>query len=142
MNKQPISATASLLRGWRASERPVLTVRLQDPLPCGCRFRAAVIGVVVGGGQIQRRYYCETHDEISGNPISSRSLPPHTPGVDMPVHDDNAGPYCERCAAPHAELHHWAPRHAFDDADNWPTGWLCRACHRRWHATVISTVEL
>jgi hypothetical protein len=41
---------------------------------------------------------------------------------------------CEHCGrVDGVELHHWAPRGQFEDFDTWPTGWLCRACHRRWH---------
>jgi hypothetical protein len=43
-------------------------------------------------------------------------------------------PPCERCGAEGAnELHHWAPRHLFDDADGWPTSYLCKGCHVEWH---------
>jgi len=32
------------------------------------------------------------------------------------------------------EEHHVAPRVAFgDEADRWPTVWVCRRCHERWH---------
>lgn len=44
---------------------------------------------------------------------------------------------CEVCGAEGAECHHWAPRAFFgDEADRWPTSYLCPACHARWHATV------
>lgn len=45
---------------------------------------------------------------------------------------------CERCGATEAgvEVHHWAPRHLFDDADNWPVSYLCRSCHTEWHQVV------
>jgi hypothetical protein len=46
---------------------------------------------------------------------------------------DHTPPTCERCGHPEVELHHWAPRALFDDADKWPTAHLCRTCHRRWH---------
>ena len=42
-------------------------------------------------------------------------------------------PLCERCGAAGTELHHYAPRSLFDDADDWPTGYLCRPCHTKWH---------
>lgn len=43
-------------------------------------------------------------------------------------------PPCERCGAhTGVEEHHWAPRALFDDADLWPTSWLCPSCHLRWH---------
>lgn len=31
------------------------------------------------------------------------------------------------------EYHHFAPRHLFEDADNWQTGYLCKFHHARWH---------
>jgi hypothetical protein len=42
-------------------------------------------------------------------------------------------PYCQKCGQPGAERHHWAPQALFDDADQWPMDYLCRACHTRWH---------
>jgi protein-arginine kinase activator protein McsA len=43
---------------------------------------------------------------------------------------------CEVCKADEYEKHHWAPQHLFPDADSWPTSYLCRACHRKWHQVV------
>lgn len=40
------------------------------------------------------------------------------------------------CISTDTEYHHWAPRHLFDDADNWPGSWLCRVHHPAWHAIV------
>lgn len=41
---------------------------------------------------------------------------------------------CEKCGGvDNVERHHWAPREAFSDADQWPTAVLCRDCHVRWH---------
>ena len=56
----------------------------------------------------------------------------------LPLVRDERGesPACERCGAIGVEEHHWAPRSLFDDAAEWPTGWLCRPCHRRWHSTL------
>jgi hypothetical protein len=38
------------------------------------------------------------------------------------------------CGQP-AELHHFAPRNwfGFEEADNWPTAWLCPMHHKEWH---------
>lgn len=36
--------------------------------------------------------------------------------------------FCRKC-----EFHHYAPRHLFDDADTWATGYLCVKCHQEWH---------
>ena len=44
---------------------------------------------------------------------------------------------CARCSAVGpVEEHHWAPRHLFADADQWPVDDLCGACHRRWHEVI------
>lgn len=44
---------------------------------------------------------------------------------------------CERCGSEDgSELHHWAPQYLFDDADEWPTSYLCRDCHGEWHSKV------
>lgn len=34
------------------------------------------------------------------------------------------------------ECHHLAPHKFFTDADEWPTAWLCKACHDRWHTVL------
>lgn len=39
------------------------------------------------------------------------------------------------CTNPGSEYHHYAPRHLFEDADNWPGGPLCREHHKIWHET-------
>jgi hypothetical protein len=60
-------------------------------------------------------------------------------GVQWPVIRDYAAamPECERCGdASGIEVHHWAPRHLFRDADLWPTANLCRDCHQLWHRVV------
>ncbi len=41
---------------------------------------------------------------------------------------------CEHCGSDEgAQRHHWAPQAIFADAEDWPTGWLCRPCHTMWH---------
>ena len=40
---------------------------------------------------------------------------------------------CSVCGQLGTEWHHFAPRHLFEDADRWPTAYLCRAHHREWH---------
>ena len=37
------------------------------------------------------------------------------------------------CGRTDIELHHFAPRSLFPDADNWPCLPLCVRCHKRWH---------
>lgn len=41
---------------------------------------------------------------------------------------------CARCGGTAGtQLHHWAPRAIFEDADLWPMAYLCPPCHRTWH---------
>ena len=49
----------------------------------------------------------------------------------LPVDEDT--PHCEICGQQGAELHHYAPQHLFDNADDWPKGYLCVKHHREWH---------
>lgn len=63
------------------------------------------------------------------------------PNSDGPVVDDRTEGdiECERCGADGSaglELHHWAPRHLFRDAWNWPMSYLCVVCHREWHQRI------
>lgn len=44
---------------------------------------------------------------------------------------------CEHCGrVDGVEVHHWAPRSLFADADHWPVGRLCPGCHHEWHAVI------
>jgi hypothetical protein len=60
--------------------------------------------------------------------------------ADLPILRDylNRNPPCRRCGAWGAELHHFAPRDIFgsDEADLWPTAYLCPRCHAHWHSTM------
>lgn len=42
------------------------------------------------------------------------------------------------CTNRGSEYHHFAPRHLFEDADLWPTAWLCLEHHREWHRRTIT----
>lgn len=51
--------------------------------------------------------------------------------------DGRALPRCEVCSEAGAEEHHWAPWAIFgDESARWPRGFLCQACHARWHQLV------
>jgi len=49
---------------------------------------------------------------------------------------------CEVCNANEGEYHHWAPQYLFPDANKWPTSYLCRACHRKWHDLVTPNMSI
>ena len=62
---------------------------------------------------------------------------PNRPADGLPVVLDErtSRPPCARCGAFGTELHHFAPRSIFgtDEAEMWPTSWLCQDCHDYWH---------
>lgn len=37
------------------------------------------------------------------------------------------------CTNVGSEWHHYAPQHLFQDANDWPTGYLCKYHHDLWH---------
>lgn len=51
---------------------------------------------------------------------------------------------CTRCKTETGKLHehHYAPKYAFEDADDWGTILLCQHCHRRWHEVMTPDVHL
>jgi hypothetical protein len=55
----------------------------------------------------------------------------------LPLFDDFSAdaPACGYmgCQNKGTEYHHYAPRHLFDDADFWETGFLCLYHHNLWH---------
>ena len=40
------------------------------------------------------------------------------------------------CENKGTELHHFAPKQFFQDADNWPMNYLCKYHHDLWHKTI------
>lgn len=57
----------------------------------------------------------------------------------LPLLDSSMVPHypCVRCGTTtDVELHHWAPRALFSDADLWPMAYLCRICHTTWHTII------
>ena len=56
-------------------------------------------------------------------------------GLPIVLDERTSRPPCARCGAFGTELHHFAPRAIFggDEAEMWPTAWLCPDCHDYWH---------
>lgn len=75
-----------------------------------------------------------TADDKTVKNFSHKKLPQDVL-ENIPIWKDNRGdnPPCARCGIYGTELHHWAPRHLFDDCDDWPTAYLCPSCHQLWH---------
>jgi len=71
----------------------------------------------------QNGYWIE-HDKIIGCDIDIDSLR---------IVSQNLTARCARCGIREGELHHWAPKSVFEDADDWPQDYLCVECHKEWH---------
>lgn len=85
------------------------------------------------------RLACSTCNRVVTGALSN-SLPGRPRPEGLPLWKDLStdNPPCERCGDHGTELHHWAPKALFgvEIADLWPTSYLCRPCHREWHATI------
>ena len=67
-------------------------------------------------------------------PISVvRKRPPHERGG---ASFGQPGECCVCGGDVRVQLHHFAPRALFEDADDWPQAYLCIECHMRWHVTL------
>lgn len=93
--------------------------------------------LITRNGHTQLRYVCDHCSTLQLQNI------PHATVDDLaaiPIVKDhshrgafNEG-HCERCQQfADLDLHHWAPRSLFQDADDWPVALLCLDCHREWH---------
>jgi hypothetical protein len=91
--------------------------------------------LITSSGVVQVKRYCPDCGRHLSGALSHQGI-----DVDaLPVHADyrRADAPCERCKSTlGVELHHWAPRHLFEDAESWPMAYLCVACHQEWHRIV------
>lgn len=89
-----------------------------------------VVGVRHRNGIVTARKQCNRCGHVS-----SRQLPGRAEHLPLVVDGTQGSAVCERCGSTDGtEEHHWAPRGIFhSQADEWPTGWLCKACHAEWH---------
>jgi len=72
------------------------------------------------------------------NPNKGHPFLPKAEGWEsLPLFEDysiGAEPCAVRgCTNIGTEYHHFSPRHIFEDADDWPTGYLCKEHHKEWH---------
>ena len=92
-------------------------------------------------------WWCETHagwtaGKNGGFWIGLEILAENKVDVDaLPVKEIAASPRCTRCGERGAELHHWAPRALFCDAEYWPKDYLCKECHKVWHDRVTPNLR-
>lgn len=75
-----------------------------------------------------------------GRNMGGRFLPVHNTDLTrLPVGMDRMwdSPPCVVCGEHGTQIHHFAPREVFgDEADLWPTAYLCTGCHAAWHARI------
>lgn len=77
---------------------------------------------------------------LCGAQVGRRSIPHAGHDIEtIPIGIDErtVNPPCQRCGAFGTQLHHWAPKSLFGEAeaDRWPTAYLCIDCHDFWHRT-------
>lgn len=96
-----------------------------------------LVAVICNSGVVQPKVFCHGCSHVSGAISKSALVAELIVECDLPVlRDHRDGTPCERCGSlDGVELHHWAPRGVFgmDEAERWPTGWLCPKCHNLWH---------
>lgn len=116
-----------------------------------CDHSASIIALLVKrNATVEARRVCSAcfHDSWGGG-IKLRDL---DTWWDYPVYADlrNDRAYaadkpttCQRCGGHPVHEHHWAPVHLFgwDEANQWPTGYLCQPCHTEWHRLVTPNMH-
>lgn len=80
---------------------------------------------------------------IKGHPFFSQKSIPSEIFDGLTVEDDYSehNPKCVRCGARGTQLHHWAPKELFEDAEQWPQSYLCRLHHQEWHDKVTTKLR-
>ena len=108
-----------------------------------CRRAAQFYRLIISSGAevVTARCVCGRMP-VEGKPFFSKSK--YAWG-DLPLADDmslSAEP-CAHCGSKSGtEWHHWAPKHLFEDPDNWPGDYLCKPCHKYWHDIVTPEMRL
>ena len=97
--------------------------------------------VICANGSVQYKAYCMECGGRGGGLSHSDAV-----GLDpsrIPILSRNEVVPCEKCGSEEgSEVHHWAPMHLFEDAEDWPKSYLCRRCHMEWHAKVTPNMSL
>ena len=125
-----VLVTPTDLHGFRA------LARYAPRCDCWRRHYCEIVTHVKGNGAYAFRLECQGCRMVDLRDIGHRLLSPYEM-ANAEVRRIGEPQACEPCAhcgsAAGTELHHWAPRALFEDADEWPLSFLCRKCHMRWH---------
>lgn len=148
-DKEFIESFAASCNDWRRRSRTVCTscfkewwqseVATGEHCPDCCCHPGLIRGYMLkGNGQACPQALCPSCGHRGD--ISRHDL---APVLDVVLRDNternwNSDKTCEHCGSRGCELHHFAPRAIFNDADSWPTAWLCTECHRLWHRAMRS----
>jgi hypothetical protein len=100
---------------------------------CRCGAKDwAISRFITQAGHTRHVWFCQNCEHRS-----NLYEPNHPHLIYVKVFDESEQTACERCGRLGAEEHHWMPRHLRpSDCDQWPTGFLCQACHAEWHGVV------
>jgi hypothetical protein len=114
---------------------------------CGRVVQADLVRKFIANGEVFFSWWCVEcqgyiHPQNGGglwiekqkvlNALKTRNIDEE----DIPIADYSCGVRCARCGLRGTDLHHWAPQALFQDADRWPTDYLCRNCHGQWHKII------
>jgi hypothetical protein len=129
-------------REWRRMNTPSSQPK---PPPDRSACLEVMRAVIKANGARELVWWCQTHERVEGSVRRWEKDPAlhdegYTSATQVPVIHGNRNnprlPLCERCGSRGVEEHHWAPHHLFDDSWDWPTSFLCRDCHMRWHRII------
>ena len=132
---------------WDDFERPY--VPYVPPVPPACtqfHHTLTTYGIIIArNGTRQIRTVCESCGWVGTHSWGHARFTDEERSALAVVRDNRTRETarCEVCNAPEVELHHFAPVHLFgwEEADRWPTAWLCPDHHREWHRIVTPAMR-
>ncbi len=101
-----------------------------------CSVKCVIYGQINSSGS---KVVVERCPKCRCNPDQKRAFLPKADYEwdSLPLFEDYskaAAPCAVRgCKNVGTEYHHFAPQHLFDDANDWPTAYLCHDHHAKWH---------
>jgi hypothetical protein len=102
-----------------------------------CQIECILYRMIISSGVtviVERCPECGRNPAV-GRPFVSKKGIPDIDNLPLFVDLTKDAQPCEveGCENKGTELHHFAPRHLFNDCELWPKGWLCKFHHSLWH---------